>query len=349
MRDIITSLFAVAPSLGEGSRATSGYVLVRCPFHGGGQEKTPSMSVSREKPIYFCHSCGESGHISKVFRLFGASKEAVDLYLANAGMNIPYQKAPIGKVAGQYVKGLDPFKGNFILDDEILDAYRQAPTSLREAGFSLRTMRHFEVGYDMSQMRITYPIRNIYGDLIGVSGRAIIDGMEPRYKIYKQELIDRKDFRVPPAYSMDSAKEATMWHAHIVCPYLLGNNAPLVIVEGFKACMWVWQSGYQATVALVGAYLSDFHSEIVATHTREAVLFLDNNEAGYKGAFFGARKLLERGVDVRIVQYPDSRPQPDDLSPEEVIDSIDNAVTYSAWRGEHRDVTDEASRRIRIR
>jgi DNA primase len=347
--DIVSSLFAMAPSLAEGARPTDTYVLVRCPFHGGGNEKTPSMSVARDKPVFFCHACQESGHVSRLFRHFGVSKETVDVFLANAGLNVPYQKEKAGKVAAKLSDGVDPFRGQYLLDEDILDFYRQAPTYLLKSGFEKKTLRHFEVGFDSTNLRITFPIRNVYGNLLGVSGRAIMDGQEPRYKIYKQELINRKDFRVPSTYTMDAAKEVAMWHGHLVFPYLLKRDEPVVIVEGFKACMWVWQSGYQAVVALVGAYLSEFHAEIVATHTKKAILFLDNNKAGHKGAFFGARRLMEKGVVPQIITYPDDRQQPDELNPEEVRTQINEPRSFREWREEHRNVADEASSRIRLR
>lgn len=349
MSDIVSSLFAMAPALAEGARPTDTYVLIRCPFHGGGQEKTPSMSVARDKPVFFCHACQESGHISRLFRHYGVAKETVDVFLANAGLNKTYQKGKVGKVSAKLADGVDPFRGQYLLDDEILDAYRQAPTYLLNSGFEKKTLRHFEVGFDSTNLRITFPIRNIYGDLLGVSGRAVIDGQEPRYKIYKQELVTRQDLNVPASYTMDSAKEITMWHGHLVFPYLLKRDEPVVIVEGFKACMWVWQSGYQAVVALVGAYLSDFHAEIIATHTRSAVVFLDNNNAGLRGSFFAARRLMEKGVDAKIVSYPDDRQQPDSLDPQETISLIKEPKSFRSWREEHPHVTDEASRRVRIR
>ena len=349
MSDIVSSLFAMVPALAEGARPTDDYVLIRCPFHGGGQEKTPSMSVARNKPVFFCHACQESGHISRLFRNFGIGKETVDVFLKNAGLDVPYVKGKAGKVAAKLTTGVDPFRGQFILDDDLLDTYRQAPTYLLNAGFQKKTLRHFEVGFDTTNLRVTFPIRNIYGDLVGVSGRAILEGQEPRYKLYKQELIQRKDFRVPENYSMDSVKEALLWHGHLVFPYLLRSDLPLVVVEGFKACAWVWQAGYQPVVALVGAYLSDFHAEIIATHTKQAILFLDNNVAGHKGSFYGARKLIEKGVDTRIVAYEDEREQPDALNPREVLTRIEEPQSFRDWREDHRHVADEASSRLRLR
>lgn len=345
--DIVESLFSVAPHLREGSKATSSYVLIRCPFHGGGLEKTPSCGVSREKPLFHCYACHEAGHISKLFRRYGATKELIDLFISQAGMSGHHQKAKAGKVGAKLVIGEDPFRGKFILDDELIDRYRVASTELLSQGFEKRTLRHFEVGVDRDNLRITFPLRNLYGELVGISGRSLIEGMEPRYKIYVSELTSRKDFYVPPDYTMDAVKEAILWHAHIIRPILFREEGDIIVTEGFKAAMWVWQAGYQNVVALIGSSLSDYHAEILATYTREVVLFLDNNEAGLKGTYYSARKLERKGLIPRMAYYPDARGQPDDLERDEVKLAIEEARSHREWRQENQNVCDEASRRFR--
>lgn len=347
MSDIVESLFSVAPHLRDGSRPTSSYVLIRCPFHGGGKEKTPSMSVSRERPLFYCHACQSSGHVSQLFRSYGASRDLIDLFIAQAGMNIRYEKRKAGKVGARIAAGEDPYRGKYILDDDLIDKYRLAPRELINAGFEKSTLRHFEVGFDKDNLRITYPLRNLYGELVGISGRTIIDGNEPRYKIYVKELIDRRDFSVPETYTMDAVKEAILWHAHIVRPILFREEGRIIVTEGFKAAMWTWQSGYQNVTALIGASLSDFHAEILATYTREVVLFLDNNEAGLKGTYYGARKLERKGIVPLIARYPDTRQQPDNLDPDEIKQAIASPLSFREWRQENDNVCDEAARRIR--
>ena len=343
--DIVESLFSVAPELREGSKSTSGYAMIRCPFHGGGRERTPSMSINREKPLFYCHGCHESGHISRLFRHFGTTSEMVQTFISEAGLSARYEKKKAGKVGARIVAGEDPYRGKYILDDEIIDLYRLAPKSLLDQGFEKGTLRHFEVGFDKQNLRITFPLRNLYGDLVGISGRAIFD-TERRYKIYDRELVARTDFSVPSSYTMDSVKQSLLWHAHIIRPILLREEGSIVVTEGFKAAMWVWQAGYQNVTALIGSAVTDFHAEILATYTREVVLFLDNNEAGKKGTFFGARKLEQKGLVPMIARYPDDRQQPDNLNPEEVSTAIRDALSFREWRGENEDVCDEAARRI---
>jgi len=336
MSDVASALFAIAPQLRDNSKRSSGYVMIQCPFHGSGQEKNPSCSVSLEKPVFFCHACQASGHLAQILKNFGLGREGVDMILKSTGMDKPgLFLSARGKVAARLTASTNVYRGPFILDEDILDDYRMAPMALVRQGFAKKTLRHFEVGYDMSNMRITFPIRNIYGELVGISGRALLENQGARYKIYDSEMKMRDGFHIPPNYSMEQVKDAILWHGHVVRPFFYTTaeqDEPFIITEGFKACMWTWQTGYQSTVALIGAYLTGLHAELIASTVQYVILFLDNNEAGWRGTVRAGRILSEYGIDVRVASYPDEREQPDDLTPDEVVLSIKHPERYIHWR-----------------
>lgn len=346
MSDVYSILTSIAPQLRDTAKRGGSYWMIQCPFHGGGEEKTPSCSVSTEKPVFHCFSCLESGHLSRLLRQLGMSNTAAKQAISMAGLNSPSQKAA-DLISQRY--STNPFRGEFVLDEDILDEYRMAPKPLLEKGFLKSTLRHFEVGVDRENLRITFPIRNVYGELVGVSGRALVDWTEPRYKIYKQELIDR-GYGVPEDYSMDSVKKGVMWHAHMADPFLNGAvDEAVLVTEGFKACMWSWQAGIKNSVALIGAYLSREHSELIALSTTDVVLFLDNNPAGLRGTFHAAETLLKRGVRVHIARYPDTREQPDDLDEHEVKEAIKEAYSFAEWKQQHRGTVSEAQQKRYLR
>lgn len=329
----IDRLLELAPRLADGMRPGSTHVMVRCPFHGGGQEQVPSLSISTIKPVYFCHGCKRSGHIAQLLSFFGMSRDLIKSLLPRGE---GYQRPET--LAAKLLKGQDPFKSAYVLDESLLDYYRLAPPSLLRAGFTMETLRHFEVGFDQKNFRITFPLRSAYGDLVGISGRTIYEHEEPRYVIYERELIGRSDAHVPEDYSMESIKSAILWHAHVVRPFFYPSHTDhkeLIITEGFKACMWTWQAGYEDVVALVGSYLTPIHAELIARVTDQVILLLDNNEAGYKGTMRAGRMLLAKGVDVRVAKYPDERQQPDDLTPDELATSFDQRQSMRAWAREH--------------
>lgn len=337
--NICDSLLSLAPHLREGAQSTSSRLMVRCPFHAGGRERTPSMAISTEKPVFFCHGCKESGHVVKLLRHFGMGRDAIDVLLRSTGLDQPARKSGAGNtgpVAAKIVANQDPYRGLFVLDEELLDAYRMAPVELLRTGFQKQTLRSFEVGFDQENCRITFPLRNVYGELVGISGRAVFAEQEPKYHIYRRELIRRQDFSIPEDYSMGEMKRALLWNAHVVRPFLLHTDESVVVTEGFKACMWVWQEAYKNVVALVGSSLSPFHAEMLATSVGRVVLFLDNNEAGWIGTVKGGDMLVRKGIpNLFVARYPDEREQPDNLTPNETINALEDPEPYLHWRARH--------------
>lgn len=331
MSSIEEVLRELAPQALAGATLSTSFIMVRCPFHGGGMEKTPSCSVSRVKPVFFCHACSTGGHIGRFLRAVGApvdvSKKVVE--------KIDYDYSEFGEGKGHSIfTGANPYRGKFILDDDILDDWRLKPQSLVHAGFLEKTLRHFEVGVDNSSARITFPLRNVYGELVGVSGRTFVEGTEPRYKIYSAKDLAR--FGVDPGYSTQAIKGAMLWHAHLVFPIAFHQTAPIIVTEGFKAAMWVWQNGFHNVVALIGAHLTKLQAELLARTASEVTLFLDNNAAGVKGTHSAGKLLIDKNI-VKVATYPDLRQQPDNLQQLELASAISNAKHFVQWKLENRE------------
>ncbi len=338
MPTIADILRDISPAAAERMTPGSNYVLIPCPFHANGQERTPSCSVSTEKPVFFCHSCKTSGHINQLFRQLGIGASTAKVLVERAGLRSSPKKRSNQREELVYVDesdALNPYRGNFVLDEDVLDPYRAAPTHLIRAGYDKELLWHFEVGYDPVNLRITFPLRNIYGELVGVSGRNLIESSRGKYKIYKQELLDRsrsEGWYLDPNYSMEAVKKSLIWHAHLIRPFFADEHSWLVLTEGFKACMWVYAAGYQLVGGLVGSYLSKLQANLVAREVGRVILFLDNNEAGWEGTYHAASLLEKRGVLVRVARYPDDREQPDDLTHLEVLEALENRMTFIEWR-----------------
>lgn len=342
MDDPAQLVLKFVPRLEDGARTTEKYILVRCPFHGSGLEKTPSCSLSRESPVFFCHGCKESGHIRKLLALSNLSQDTLQKVIDDLRFDTSTVRR---KKTLRMIYGSNPYRGRFILDDvETLAPYRQMkPQALIKDGFLESTLDFFEVGWDAKELRITYPLRNIYGELFGISGRTVLN-VDPRYKIYKSELVTRKELNLPADYAADETKKATMWNFHTVFPSLISDKhpSPLVLTEGFKACMWTWQSGYQNAVALIGSYFSELHAELLARLGGPVILFLDNNEAGWVGTHKASLLMHRYGIPFTVANYPDEREQPDGLEVEELQDALTESLSYLDWRRKHEQ-SDEAA------
>lgn len=301
-----------------------------CPFHlkaDGTPERTPSFRMSLTKGVYFCHSCGEKGNLFTFLRANGVTRSEIDgrysYILDQASKNAP---PPQNAKNPKRVFALEP------LPEAVLGFFDYAPKALLSRGFSMETLRHFDIGYDPWHQRITYPLRDLNGRLVGISGRAD-DGRLPRYKVYTTEYLK---WGLPERGQPE--KTGLLWNAHQVYPsvyFLSPGAADVVVVEGYKAAMWLWQCGVKNVVALMGTYLSWEHQWILERLGARVYLLLDNNMPGRNGMITAAENLV-KSLNVYVVEYPkrlvdDDDAQPDDLTAQEAKEAIANARTYMSW------------------
>lgn len=314
--DVLT---AVKPFLRKMKRTGSENVMAVCPFHrksDGSEENTPSFSLSLVKGVYFCFSCHERGSLQKFLKLMGVSPFLLETQY----------KYTLEELSKQVLAEINPISpvldSNEALPESLLGLFQYCPTSLLEEGFTEETLAKFEVGYDKFYNRITYPLRDCTGKLVGISGRAT-SANGPRYKVYDEEY---KTWGIDPK-KLD--KRLILWNYDKVYPaaYFTPNYA-VVLVEGFKACMWLDQVGFSNVEALLGSYMSKEQQWMLEHQGAGVYLMLDNDEAGHNGRTFVA-KALSKSIPVRIVEYPAK--QPTDLSPGQVAEAIEQSIDYTTW------------------
>ena len=303
-----------------------------CPFHKGGEEKKPSFYVNTKTGLYYCHACNVKGTFSDFLRLMG-----VPNYIINTQLELEeeYQKSIPVKL--KKIPHRDFRKGEYFVDEAILGIFNKCPTGLLTAGFDKQLLQQLEIGFDNDEMRITFPIRDLYGRLVGISGRTVIDEF-PRYKVYKAHNYQKYESEPGQIvnYDYDIKNHNFLWNMHrIYHEALSGEIDTIIIVEGYKACIWLIQHGYPNTVALQGSKLSKIQELILSDLDCTFILLLDNNEAGKKGALETGRRLKACGFKVKACTYPehyDENAQPDNLTQPELIGVIDAAINWHTWR-----------------
>jgi DNA primase len=231
------------------------------------------------------------------------------------------------------------FHGRHYLKESLLGVFDYCPTDLVKDGFDEKLLEQLDVGFDRQEMRITFPIRDLYGNLIGISGRTVTNAY-PRYKVYKSHDLMRfssGDFEDNERYkAYDIKNHEFLWNMHNVFPSLFyGQLDTLIIVEGYKACIWMLQNGFTNTVALQGSRMSSAQEETICQFDGNVFLLLDNNSAGKKGAADTGKRLVCRGQKVYVCAYPDyveDTAQPDNLNKDELTAILDTAKTFVKWR-----------------
>jgi hypothetical protein len=295
-----------------------------CPFHKGGNEEVPSFFFyvgptrgKSETGDSFCFTCGRGWHLASLLRNLKVGYHTIESLR---------KSIESGENSRQKSKKLNVVDLSLpVLPEMILGAYDFVPLDMVRAGFDEDTLDQFEIGFDRKAQRVTFPIRDHRGALVGVSGRTVIDEI-PRYKIYKSEFSE-----IIRGYSLDKTKVLWGLDKFYIEAQRVGLSGPVVVCEGFKAALKVVQSGYPYVVAMFGTYLSDEQKVLLGRVANEVVLFLDNNTAGIK-ASVKAYFRLRHSLGVSFARYPRRNEQPDDLSVLEIGDAISNSINYTEWK-----------------
>lgn len=311
-----------------------GFIAAACPFHKDGQERKPSFWINRENGAWGCFTCEmRGGNLRDLLKKIGVSSYKLEAELKR--LEKEEAKSKKLKEVRKKKKNRADFKGNSILPEALLGVYDWCPVSLVEDGFTEETLREHDIGYDKARERVTYPIRDVYGNLIGISGRAH-DGEHPKYKVYtgrkyndEGKLITfgelGEDF---PGYSSDNIRDHLWRGQHVYNKLYTGEDDQLIIVEGYKAAMWLVQHGWINTVAIMGARMSKAQERLISRMGTSTWVFLDNNDAGLSGARDICKRLAMGTFPVYRCYYPidcDESVQPDDLTEDEIEIVLTNA------------------------
>ena len=314
-----------------------------CPFHQ--EESEGAFYISTENGAFICHSCQARGSVYTFLKEIGAPKRLRKTVMDQIGPELVRNSKKREKIGKK-----DPLKDHMPIKESLLGIFDFCPKSLLEAGFSKKTLKEHEVGFDKEASRITFPIRSHEGVLMGVSGRTVV-GENPRYKLYKAEDLKRfsDEYR-----NYDINKKNFLWRSHLVYPEVYrkkGERCQVIVVEGFKAAMWMVQNGYPLTVGLMGTYLSFMQQRLLQRLDAEILIFLDNKETAEEGVYKAGLE-LRKSNRVRVCVYPewyDEGDQPDDVTKDDLTTIVNEAVSFTQWRIGYERTRPIKSRPLRTR
>lgn len=291
-------------------------VIALCPFH---DDHSPSFCINVQNGLFICYACGEKGTFWQFLTKMGMRPEEIRFNYGKTIQDLKKNQPPPP----------DPTKPEVVmppnkhLPEDLVGLFKRCPDKLTDEGFQEKVLLEFGVGVDLVNQRITFPLRDLEGNLVGISGRALDDAVEPRYKVYRDEY---RAWELPP-YETD--KDKLLWNAHRIYPEVMRTfgETPIVLVEGFKACMWVHQAGFKNVVALMTRKLSWTQQKILEQMGGPFIIFGDNDEFGADGVVSVSASLAKTSR-VKIVEY-DAR-QPSDVPLDEVLHLIETATPYYA-------------------
>ena len=299
-----------------------------CPFHS---EKTPSFSVHRERQIFHCFGCQESGDVfAFVMKLEGVGfPESIRIVAEKCGIPMPKVSPADDRAGAERVALIDMYEQAAAYFRKRLGSGEAAPARriLEERQIQPEFAERFGVGYapsgglgrvvqagkdpvktglflkndrgevyDRFRRRLMFPIANERGKVIAFGGRIIGDG-QPKYLNSPESPLYSKSFVL---YGMHLARQAAR------------KAGLMVVVEGYFDVLSLHQNGVENVVASCGTSLTPQQVAVLARHVREIVINYDPDAAGQAAAKRSIELLLEQGLTVRILRLPGGL-DPDDF------------------------------------
>ena len=314
-----------------------------CPFHG---EKSPSFHCEDRKGRYHCFGCGVSGdHFRFLTDLEGLSfPEAVERIADMAGIAMPKADPKAEARERERATLLDVMELATVYFEEQLQSAEgaRARAYLRERGLTGRTIQTFRIGYapasrsglksylaakgidreqieacglvvhgpdipvsyDRFRDRIMFPILSSREKVIAFGGRAMAADAAAKYlNSNDTELVHKGDV----LYNFARARRAGQAAG--------GQEASVIVVEGYMDVIALHQAGVQNAVAPLGTALTEAQLGLLWRMAPNPVLCFDGDGAGQRAAFRAADLALaglKPGRSVGFALLPEGK-DPDDL------------------------------------
>lgn len=326
-----------------------------CPFH---DDHAPSMSVSSEKGIFKCFSCGATGNVFKFVGDFEniSFAEAVQKVAEKVGITLKSRiiekKAKKNELEYQIMDFSSLFFQNNIMTPRGIEALKY----LKDRSLEEDVIKEFQIGlaldknslyellktkkyenkklYDLGLInqnglnyhdvfvnRIIFPIHNLTGETVGFTGRIYLkDSAPPKYLNSKETIIFKKGNIL---FNYHRAKDA------------IRLEKKVILVEGNMDAIRMYANGIKNTLALMGTNLTNYQINEIKKLRVPVILMLDNDDAGNIATYQAGTLLEKEGIDVSVVRLSGEK-DPDEYIIKNGIkamkDNIKNAISFLEFK-----------------
>lgn len=299
-------------------------------------ERTPSFMVSPAKQIFKCFSSGKGGTVvsflmeKEHFSYPEALKWLADKY----GIQVPEdepqtaeQLAAISERESLYIIN-DFAKEHFMSNmHETNEGQNIGLSYFEERGFRADIIKKFQLGYclnsgddftkaalkkgykkeylesvgltktkeersfDFFRGRVMFPIHSISGRVLGFGGRTLItDKKIAKYFNSPESIIYNKSEIL---YGLYFAKGDIIKYDNCF------------LCEGYTDVISMHQAGVANSVSSSGTSLTKEQIRLIRRYTQNITILYDGDAAGIKASFRGIDLILEEGMNVKVVLFPD--------------------------------------------
>ncbi|MBS1501879.1 MAG: DNA primase [Bacteroidetes bacterium] len=160
---------------------------------------------------------------------------------------------------------------------------------LEETGLSVK--RDNGSMYDRYRGRVMFPIHSFTGRVIAFGGRTLkSDKSVPKYVNSPESDVYHKSNIL---YGLYFAKKA------------IRDEDNCYLVEGYADVLSVHQAGIENVVASSGTSLTVEQIRLIGRFTKNITILYDGDAAGIKASLRGLDMILEEGLNVKVVLFPD--------------------------------------------
>ncbi len=312
----------------------------RCPFHN---EKTPSFSVSSDKQIYHCFGCGVGGNVINFIMEHERLDFISSVKLLADRVNITIeldQREPQKKDDRASIYNMHEIACR-AFERQLADpAGAAAKDYLLKRGLSEDIIKTFRVGfapdrwdtvtlevmkmglsqeilsksgllmtkdsggyYDRFRQRIMFPIADINGKVQAFGGRIFGDGEGAKYMNSPETPIYHKGRTL---FGLDQSRDE------------IRNSRTAILVEGYMDLIRLYQQGFKYVVAGTGTAFTREQAGLIKRFADKVFVCYDGDNAGQKAAQKAGLTLLDKGLDVAIIELPGGE------DPDSFFDERDN-------------------------
>ncbi len=234
-------------------------------------EETPSFSVRVETQKFHDFASGKGGNLLSFIRAYhncevGQAADILRAYCGDNGVTAPSRKMEATLVAKKFAPRKRSTKTSTatILPESYMDRFRWAEDKLaiwRSEGISTETLRFFGVVYDDFSDRIVYPIRNLEGQIINVSGRTV----DPLWK--------EKGLRKYTYFKSFGTLDVIYGLYENI--QAIKDRGEVIVFEGAKSVMLAHSWGITNTVAILTSHLNQHQLKLLIKLGCKVVFALD--------------------------------------------------------------------------
>jgi DNA primase len=177
-------------------------------------------------------------------------------------------------------------------------AWDQVLTRGQRAGFSVDELRATGLAqkgrsggvYDRFRERITFPVRDERGRVLGFGARAMRAEQGAKYINSAEGELYSKSRTL---YGFDRARAA------------IAKAGRAVVVEGYTDVLALHQAGIEEAVGVMGTAITEQQVEMLTSLTKDVVLALDADRAGQEAMLRAQRKAAGRQMRIRVAAMPE--------------------------------------------